>query len=444
MAGSWVCSRPTTRPSASTGSWCSSAVGSAIRTTASFGRTRSYRSDYLDPAYARFAREALRLWDEFETRTDTSVLVRCGCMNIAKRSVTPDLDEHLRAPEPFVSCEDLGIPSASFAGEDLRARFPYLEADVGYIDLDGGVVNLPAVTAALRRALAERGVRSRRGRDHRLDGSSSGRPDPGRYGRGRMVIAVARSSTAGHGTNDVLARLERGDPSSPAHSRPPDRGQVLHAPRRRSPEQFTSDAMPVIAYLDAGIYCHPIIDGLIDKVKIGYYHPPDLPRSTTAIDSVMSFVEQCLPVLRDARVEPLTTSTGATTTSSPTTSSSSAPFPAFPARYVGVGWRGTGYKFAPWVGRVLAELALHTRHRLRHQPLRPSAIHERKLPVQDRPSARTLQQRLAEGVVLGAEGYVFELERRGYIKAGPYVPGGHPRRAGGGDRAAPRVPARRR
>lgn len=42
--------------------------------------------------------------------------------------------------------------------------------------------------------------------------------------------------------------------------------------------------------------------------------------------------------------------------------------------------------------------------------------------MQDRPSPRTLQQRLAEGVVLGAEGYVFELERRGYIKAGPYVP----------------------
>ena len=37
-------------------------------------------------------------------------------------------------------------------------------------------------------------------------------------------------------------------------------------------------------------------------------------------------------------------------------------------------------------------------------------------------SPRTLQQRLTEGVVLGAEGYVFELERRGYIKAGPFVP----------------------
>jgi betaine-homocysteine S-methyltransferase len=31
-------------------------------------------------------------------------------------------------------------------------------------------------------------------------------------------------------------------------------------------------------------------------------------------------------------------------------------------------------------------------------------------------------ERLEKGVVLAAEGYVFELERRGYIQAGPYVP----------------------
>jgi betaine-homocysteine S-methyltransferase len=33
-----------------------------------------------------------------------------------------------------------------------------------------------------------------------------------------------------------------------------------------------------------------------------------------------------------------------------------------------------------------------------------------------------LADRLTQGIVLGAEGYVFELERRGYIKAGAYVP----------------------
>jgi len=31
-------------------------------------------------------------------------------------------------------------------------------------------------------------------------------------------------------------------------------------------------------------------------------------------------------------------------------------------------------------------------------------------------------ERLKKGIVIGAEGYVFELEKRGYIKAGPYVP----------------------
>ena len=34
----------------------------------------------------------------------------------------------------------------------------------------------------------------------------------------------------------------------------------------------------------------------------------------------------------------------------------------------------------------------------------------------------SIMERLRGGPVLGAEGYVFELERRGYIKAGPFVP----------------------
>jgi betaine-homocysteine S-methyltransferase len=37
-------------------------------------------------------------------------------------------------------------------------------------------------------------------------------------------------------------------------------------------------------------------------------------------------------------------------------------------------------------------------------------------------SNRSLQQRLEQGPVLCGEGYVFELERRGYVKSGPYVP----------------------
>ncbi len=322
--------------------------------TASYGRTRSYRSDYLDPGYARLAREALRLWDEFERQTGAEALVRCGCMNIAKRSVTPDIASTYGHRSHRV-LEDLGVPAQSLEGKALRARFPHLEADVGYLDLEGGVVDLPAVTAALQRALAQSGVRIvqdvttqlaiRRGGEIRVV------TDAGEWATRSLVV------TAGHGTNDVLAHLDGALLEVPLIRDRPIEAKYFTPPAGLR-DQFASSAMPVIAYLDAGIYCHPIVDGLIDKVKVGYYHPPDLPRAATTIGSVMSFVEQCLPALLHARVEPVEDVDGCDYDLVSDDEFVLGAVPGFEGAYLGVGWRGTGYKFAPWVGRVLAELAL--------------------------------------------------------------------------------------
>src|SRR3954465_6305578 len=60
--------------------------------TASYGRTRSFRNDYLDAGYTRLAHQAFPLWRDLEDEAGADVLVRCGCMNIASRSVTPELD----------------------------------------------------------------------------------------------------------------------------------------------------------------------------------------------------------------------------------------------------------------------------------------------------------------------------------------------------------------
>jgi sarcosine oxidase len=322
--------------------------------TASFGRTRSYRSDYLDPAYARLAREALGLWREFETRTGAAALVRCGCMNIAKRSVTPELSSTY-AELSHRTLARLGLPTESLTGHALRERFPYLDADIGHVDVDGGVVNLAAVTAALLRTLAERGVRVVQNVNVRLAVREGGLI--------RVVtdldVWTSRSLvvTAGHGTNDVLARVEGSDLHVPITRDRPIEAKYF-TPPATTRGQFTSDAMPVIAYLDAGIYCHPIVEGLVEKVKIGYYHPPDLPRATTAIDSVSAFVEQCLPGLRDARVEPVDDVDGCDYDLVADDEFVLGAVPGVAGAFVGVGWRGTGYKFAPWVGRVLAELAL--------------------------------------------------------------------------------------
>ena len=306
--------------------------------TASYGRTRSFRNDYLDPVYARLAHEAFRLWREFEARTGAEVLVRCGCLNVAKRSVTPDLEASY-AVLAHETVTRLGLPAVALDGDALRRRWPFLDADLGRLELDAGVVDLAAVTAALRGALDERGVEIVEGATG-LDGHDAG------------AVVV----TAGHGTNDVLASLGARLRVPISRDRPSEAKYLVPPPHAR--ERFTARAMPVIAYLDTGIYCHPIVDGLVDAVKIGYYHPPDVQRQQTPVDGIAAFVAECLPGLADAEVHDVVDVDRCDYDLVADDEFVLGAIPGLERAYVGVGWRGTGYKFAPWVGRVLAELAL--------------------------------------------------------------------------------------
>ena len=233
--------------------------------TASYGRTRSYRSDYLDATYARLAQEAIHLWEDFERRTGSDVLVRCGCLNIAKRSVTPDL-ARTYAQLSFETLTDLGLRTESFDGDALRERFPYLDADLAHLDVDGGVVDLPAVSAALTRALDARGVRTIEGVETTAiepDGEAFVVTTDGGEFRTRALVV-----TAGHGTNDVLATMPGCALQVPITKDRPSEAKYF-VPGADVRHRYTADAMPVIAYLDAGIYCHPIVDGLVDAVKVG-------------------------------------------------------------------------------------------------------------------------------------------------------------------------------
>jgi glycine/D-amino acid oxidase-like deaminating enzyme len=317
--------------------------------TASYGRTRSFRSDYLDPHYARLAHEAFRLWEDFERRTGTEALVRCGCMNIAKRSVTPDLDSTYAQQSADVLAR-IGMRAEALDGQALRHRFPYLDADLGRLEADAGVVDVGAATSALAaRVRTIEGVDTREitraGQLYRVV------TDAGEFVTRSLVI------TAGHGTNAVLSLLPGCDLQVPITRDRPREAKYLVPPAHER-ERFTSTAMPVIAYLDTGIYCHPIVDGLVEAVKIGYYNPPDVPRDRTSIDSVASFVEQCMPGLRDAAVSDVQDVDGCDYDLVADDDFVLGPIPGQPNAYVGVGWRGTGYKFAPWVGRVLAESAV--------------------------------------------------------------------------------------
>ncbi|HST83642.1 MAG TPA: FAD-binding oxidoreductase [Kineosporiaceae bacterium] len=324
--------------------------------TASYGRTRSYRRDYLEAIYTRLADEAIGLWTDFEAQTGVDVLVRCGCLNIAKSSVTPDLDATYARLSTDV-LRRLGMPVRSFDTAGVEESYPYLRADVAELDPVGGLVNLPAVTQALVSALAEAkapvyeqvtvtGLSA-------LDDVVRVTTDLGEFLTRSLVI------TAGHGTNDVLGMLPgctlqvpitKDRPSDAKYFVPP--AEVRHL--------FTSDVMPVIAYLDTGIYLHPIVEGLIDAVKIGYYNPPDMPLTeggVRGVDSIASFIEECLPALAGSQITDVTDVDQCDYDLVDDDDFVLGPVPGFSNVFVGVGWRGTGYKFSPWVGRVLFELA---------------------------------------------------------------------------------------
>jgi glycine/D-amino acid oxidase-like deaminating enzyme len=322
--------------------------------TASYSRTRSFRNDYLDATYARLAHEAFDLWGDFERRTGSQVLVRCGCLNIGKRSVTPDL-ARTYAELSLETLKRLRLKTESFDAKALRGRFPYLDADVAHLDVDGGVVDVPAVNRALTHALAERGVRTLEGVETIAivsDGDSFRViTDGGEFLTRSLVLA------AGHGTNDVLGALPGCTLRAPITKDRPSEAKYFF-PTADTRHQFTADAMPVIAYLDAGIYCHPIVEGLVDAVKIGYYHPPDLPGDRANVDGVADFVEQCMPGLRDATVRDVDDVDQCDYDLVADDDFVLGAIPGFANAFVGVGWRGTGYKFAPWIGRVLAACAL--------------------------------------------------------------------------------------
>jgi glycine/D-amino acid oxidase-like deaminating enzyme len=325
--------------------------------TASFGLTRSVRNDYRDPDYARLAFEARRLWRDFERECGRRLLVDCGCLNLVKDTVTPNLASTY-AVESYAVLGQLQLRREAFTGAALRERFPQFDADGGWLDVDAGFADLTAVTQALRDGLAARGVRVAENTEpraiSRVDGTWIVATDSGPVESDVLVV------TAGLGTNDVLGLVPGCAARFPLRPDRPTQSKYF-IPPAGSRSMFTETAMPVFAYLDIGIYGHPVYEGKTPGVKIGYYDPPDVARIQSPIDSVEKFVAECMPGLRDAEVVDVAAASGVDTCWYDLVADNEFILGAVPGAdglYTGVGWHGTGYKFAPWVGRVLAQLAM--------------------------------------------------------------------------------------
>jgi len=319
---------------------------------ASFSVTRSIRNDYLDPVYARLAFEARKLWLDFQRQTGMSFLIECGCLNLAKASVTPALSETY-AEQSYRVLEGLHLKTQSFTRDGLRARFPQFDADLGRLDVEAGVLHVTPIVTALRTRLHDASVPIEENtavhRISRRGGSIAIETATGERLAERLVI------TSGLGSNEVLSRIEGCDLRLPLRpDRPSESKYLIPPPEKRA--MFAPDRLPVFAYLDVGIYGHPWLEGKTPGVKIGYYNPPDVRTRATSITSVQGFIDECMPALNDARMVDVQ---GADQCSYDLVADDNfilGAIPDLPGAAVGTGWRGTGYKFAPLIGRTLTEL----------------------------------------------------------------------------------------
>ena len=211
---------------------CWSAGGSATRRPRpTAGPARSAATTWTRPTPGSRTRRSA-CGASSSGRPARDVLVRCGCMNIAQARGHAGPGAAPTRSSASRRCQRLGMKTESLDAEALRARFPYLDADLAR-PRPGRRRGRPARGHRRAHARARASAACARSRAWR-------RASVARDGAAIRVIADAGEFltralvvTAGHGTNDVLSLLPRQHPAGPDHQGPAERGQVLRAARGR-------------------------------------------------------------------------------------------------------------------------------------------------------------------------------------------------------------------
>jgi sarcosine oxidase / L-pipecolate oxidase len=321
----------------------------------SFSFTRSMHTDYLDSLYARLAYEALGMWHELRDRTGQPLLVDNGCLNIAKETVTPKLDETYTA-KCYEVVEGLGLRPEKLSKEAFQKRYPQFDVDFGYLNSAGGYFNLRIIADTLVGLLRERGVEiiENVDTDEIVEENDQVRVNTN---KGVFVAKKVVITPGGKWANEVLELVKGNELRLPIKLTRPESRYYYPGPDQR--EQFLPENFPVFAYPDVGIYGHPITDEQKGAIKVAFYEPSDFePDADGKIRGVADFVEECMPTLKNMRSEVVTDADQCFYDVVEDGHFVLGGLPRYQHIFIGTGWHGAGYKFSPWVGKTLSQLAL--------------------------------------------------------------------------------------
>ena len=338
------------------------------------GLTRIIRMAYHEhPSYVALLRRAYPLWRELEAETGERLL-----------HVTGSLDGGAR-DGPFVtgslaSCREHGLDHELLSSAEIARRFPAFRLPddfAGVLQPDGGYVLAERSVVAFVDAARRRGAIARTGEivtGWRCDGDGvvlqSGSDT---HHAGALIV------TAGSWTAKLLPEV--------ASLARPER-QVVGWFRPRRPELFDVERFPVfdILFPEGNYYGLPATGQPGFKIgRHGHLHEPADP---DAVDRVVHARDEAVLRRALARYFPDGDGDAVKLTTCLFTNSPDEHFIVdtlneSPRVVVGAGFSGHGFKFAPVIGEILADLAIEgrTRHsierfrRARFEQARPAPLH---------------------------------------------------------------------
>jgi len=297
-----------------------------------------------DQFYTKMAIESLKLWREIEKESRQELLIPTGLLMLEGEDQQADKFNE----SSFRTLTKLGLGAKLYEGPELKKRFPQFRARRGFFDAHGGVLlalkSLETISSQARargvRILEKRvtAFRDRSGLEIEMSDGQTIRPQ-------KLVVTVGPWS--GDFLKDGLTSIT------------PMRQQVVYLRPSRSIEKFRPTSCPV--FFTDHHYGLPAAG--IDGVKISNKELIDPVDPETARRSVdQDETEQCrvacrrfIPDLADGEV------VKSRVCLYDMTANSDFVIDRDPDDHdiaYGYGFSGHGFKFAPLIGRLLAELAL--------------------------------------------------------------------------------------
>ncbi len=309
---------------------------------------RVFRYSYgEDEYYTRMAVESLGLWRQLEREWGQQLLMSTGLLLVEGE----DENANKFNEASHRTLRRMGLSAEELEGEDLKRRYPQFKTQRAFFDPYGGVLLASKAVSAFAEQAKSRGVRFLRGQARTIgtDGELQVETVAGETVRCKKLIV-----TVGPWSNSLL------NPGLP--SIVPTRQQLIYFHPRTGVERFRPESCPV--FFTDKHYGLPAVG--IEAVKVSAKElservDPETVNRSVDVQQVEACRDACrrfIPGLADGEVVRTKACMYDMTENSDFVLDHD---PVNPSIVYGYGFSGHGFKFAPLIGRLLAELVLEER-----------------------------------------------------------------------------------